>query len=69
MYNNLKAELVRTKIKNQDIADKLNIKPGTASLKVNGKTRVTLDEAFSLQNLIYEKSGKKISIEELFKTA
>lgn len=69
MYNNLKAELARTKLKNKDIAKKLNIQPGTASLKVNGKSRVTLDEAFSLQELIYEKSGSKISIEELFKIA
>ena len=67
MYRNLKAELVRHNISNIDIAKRLGITEGTASLKVNGKSKVSLDEAFSIQNLIYEKSGKTISIEELFK--
>ena len=67
MYRNLKAELVRHNISNIDIAKRLGITEGTASLKVNGKSKVSLDEAFSIQNLIYEKSGKTITIEELFK--
>jgi plasmid maintenance system antidote protein VapI len=67
MYRNLKAELVRHNISNIDIAKRLGITEGTASLKVNGKAKVSLDEAFSIQNLIYEKSGKTIPIEELFK--
>ena len=67
MYRNLKAELVRQNIGNSEIAKRLGITKGTASLKVNGKSKVSLDEAFSLQNLIYEKSGKTIPLEELFK--
>ena len=67
MYRNLKAELVRHNISNIDIAKRLGITEGTASLKVNGKTKISLDEAFLFQNLIYEKSGKLIPIEELFK--
>lgn len=67
MYKNLKAELVRNNISNTDIAKKLGITPGTASLKVNGKTKVSVDEAFLFQDLIYEKSHVKISVDELFK--
>lgn len=67
MYRNLKAELVRYDITNLEIAERLNITQGTASLKVNGKAKVSVEEAFLLQDLIYEKSGKSISIEELFK--
>lgn len=67
MYKNLKAELVRNGITNIEVAKRLSIKPGTASLKINGKAKLSLDEAFSLQNLIHEKSGITIPIEELFK--
>lgn len=67
MYRNLKAELVRHNISNIDIAKKLGITEGTASLKLNGKAKVSLGEAFIIQNLIYENSGNLIPIEELFK--
>lgn len=67
MYRNLKAELVRHNISNAEIAKRLGITPGTASLKINGKATITLKEAFLIQNLIYEKSDIKITIEELFK--
>ena len=67
MYRNLKAELVRHNISNIEIAKKLGITEGTVSLKTNGKAKISLDEAFLIQDLIYEKSGKTITIEELFK--
>lgn len=69
MYKNLKAELVRAEIDNQDLATLLNITPGTASLKVNGKTIITVSEAFAIQKYIYEKTKNMISIDELFKPA
>lgn len=68
MYKNLKAELVRYDISNGDIANTLGITPGTASLKVNGKAKVSLDEAFMIQDLIYAKSKTFIPIEELFRS-
>jgi len=68
MYRNLKAELVRHNISNIEIAKTLGITEGTVSLKINGKAKISLDEAFLIQDLIYEKSGKKITIEELFKS-
>ena len=68
MYKNLKAELVRSNISNGDIANTLGITPGTASLKVNGKAKVSLDEAFMIQDLIFEKSETFIPIEDLFRS-
>ena len=67
MYNNLKAELTRYKISNIEIAERLDITEGTASLKLNGKAVIRLNEAFSIQELIFEKSGIHIPIDELFK--
>ena len=64
MYNNLKAELTRYKISNIEIAKKLDITEGTASLKLNGKAVIRLEEAFLIQDLITEKSGIVIPIEK-----
>lgn len=67
MYKNLKAELTRYTISNIEVAKKLNVTEGTASLKLNGKAIIRLEEAFAIQDLITEKSGIVIPIEKLFK--
>lgn len=67
MYNNLKAELTRYNISNIEVAKKLGITEGTASLKLNGKAIMRLEEAFLIQDLITEKSGIVIPVDELFK--
>ena len=67
MYNNLKAELTRYNISNIEVAKKLDVTEGTASLKLNGKAIIRLEEAFLIQDLITEKSGMLIPIDELFK--
>ena len=67
MYQNLKAEMTRYDIKSKEIAEKLNIQPSTASLKINGKNKITLDEAFAIQDLLFEVSKVEFSIEYLFK--
>ena len=67
MNNILKAELTKADISNQEVAKKLGVTEGTASLKTNGKTIITLDEAFLYQELIEEKTGICIPIEILFK--
>lgn len=67
MYNNLKAELTRYNINNIEVAKKLNVTEGTVSLKLNGKAIIRLEEAFLIQDLITEKSGILIPIDELFK--
>jgi plasmid maintenance system antidote protein VapI len=66
MYKNLKAEMSRYDIKNEDIASKLNITPSTASLKVNGKAKVTLQEAWSIQDLFLEKASVNFTLDYLF---
>lgn len=67
MYKNLKAEMSRYNIKNEDIASKLNITPSTASLKVNGKARVLVNEAWLIQDLFLEKANVNFTIDYLFK--
>lgn len=67
MYKNLKAELVRANITNKELSEVLGITKGTASLKINGKARITLKEAFMIQEFIYEKTGTKHTTEYLFK--
>ena len=67
MYKNLNAEMSRHDIKNKDIATKLNITTSTASLKVNGKAKVTLQQAWSIQDLFLEKTGVNFTLDYLFK--
>ena len=67
MFKNLKAEMSRYNIKNEDIANKLNITPGTASLKINGKARVLVNEAWKIQDLFLEKASVNFTIDYLFK--
>ena len=62
MYKNLKAEMSRYDIKNEDIASKLNITTGTASLKVNGKAKVTLQEAWLIQDLFQNIKKKSLKV-------
>lgn len=67
MYKNLKAEMSRYNIKNEDIASKLNITLGTASLKINGKARVLVSEVWLIQDLFLEKANVNFTIDYLFK--
>lgn len=67
MYSNLNAELARYDISNIEVSKKLGVTEGTASLKINGKAIIRLEEAFLIQDLINEKSGIVIPIDELFK--
>lgn len=66
MYKNLKAEMSRYNIKNEDVASKLNITPSTASLKLNGKAKVTVQEAWSIQDLFVEKASVNFTLDYLF---
>ena len=68
MYKELN-ELLRTnRITHKDIAERLNINSlGTVSLKLNGKSIITLDEALGIKGLLEEKARKKYKLEELFK--
>ena len=64
MYRNLMAEIARAKISQADIAHKLGITPTTLSLKLNGKSNLTLDECVKIKKIL----GVTDSVEYLFQT-
>lgn len=61
-YANLKAEMARYGIKQQDIARLLNVREATISEKINGKTTFDIDEAFKIKYKFFP----KLSLEYLF---
>lgn len=63
MYNNLEAEIVRKKIKKQDIAQTIGRTYNTLNLKIAGKYPFTYDEALIIQ----EKYFPECDFKELFK--
>lgn len=68
MNRELKELLRKNKITHKDIAEKLKINSlGTISLKLNGKSMITLEEAIGIKDLLEEKTKKKYKIEDLFK--
>ena len=68
MYQKLNNLLREYRITQKDIAEKLNINSlGTVSLKLNGKSIITLDEALGIKELLEAKAKKKYKLEELFK--
>lgn len=67
MNQELKALLRENKITQKEIADKLNINSlGTVSLKLSGKSIITLEEANGIKELLEERTRKKYKIEDLF---
>lgn len=67
MYQKLNNLLRENKITQKEIAEKLNINSlGTVSLKLNGKSIITLDEAKAIKELLETKTKKKYKLEELF---
>lgn len=62
MYPNLRAEMARLKFTAAELAEKLNITNSTFSLKLNGKSDFTLEEAFMIKELL----GVDMPIEMLF---
>lgn len=67
MYKELNNLLREHGITQKEIAEKLNINSlGTVSLKLNGKSIITLEEANGIKELLEEKTKKKYKIEDLF---
>jgi len=62
MYPNLRAEMARNKITQGDLSEALGWASSTTSLKINGKTPITLDEAKIIKALV----KTDLPIEELF---
>lgn len=68
MYKELNNLLREHGITQKEIAEKLNISSlGTVSLKLNGKTIITLDEAKGIKELLEAKTKRKYKLEDLFK--
>lgn len=68
MYNKLNNLLRENNITQREIAEKLNINSlGTVSLKLNGKSIITLDEAKGIKELLEERTKKKYRLDDLFK--
>ena len=62
MYRNLEAELARNGITKTNVAAELGLTLGTLSLKLNGKSNLTLPEAIKIKTII----GGNLSLEYLF---
>ncbi|RKJ37886.1 XRE family transcriptional regulator [bacterium 1XD42-1] len=65
MYRNLEAELVRAGLSKQELAKKIGCTPSTLSMKLNGKSPLSLAEASKIKQIV----GVDISLEELFAAA
>ena len=62
MYPNLRAEMARKKISVPELAEKSGIATTTMYDKLNGRSKVTLDDAYAIKKAL----DVDISIEELF---
>ena len=64
MYSNLNAEMSRREITRAELAKRMNKNPTTISMKLNGKSDISLREAMEIKMVL----GVDIPIEELFST-
>ena len=64
MYPNLRAEMARKEINQNELADAVGITPATMSLKLSGKAKLTLDEAFAIKECV----RSRLSLDALFAT-
>ncbi|NCB52868.1 MAG: XRE family transcriptional regulator [Clostridia bacterium] len=64
MFRNLDAELKRKGMTRGDLAKAMNITPSTMSMKLNGKSGLTLNEAMRIKAIL----DVDIPIEQLFYT-
>lgn len=62
MFPNLDAEMARRKITRAVLADRIDVTAGTLSLKLNGKSPLTLAECIKIRDAIDE----KLKIDYLF---
>lgn len=66
MKSVLKVELYKAGITQKEVAERLGLRTQAVCAKVNGKTRVTIDEAFAIQEMILEKTQVLVPLKELF---
>ena len=63
MYHNLDVEMAKAKIKQWELAEKMGVTPTTLSLKLNGKSDLSLRECIFIKKTI----NSNLPIEILFK--
>lgn len=66
MGNSLKQTMVRFHISNKKLGEIFDCTKETASLKVTGKTIITLKEAFDFQEYIKSEYDVFLTIDEIF---
>lgn len=64
LYKNLEAEMVRKGITRYKLANMLGINNGTMSLKLNGKSEISLKLACQIRDLL----NNELSLDYLFDT-
>ena len=62
MYPNVNAEMARRNILQADLADELGVTRATMSLKLSGKSPISLDEAFAIKEALHS----RLSLDVLF---
>lgn len=62
MFCNLNAEMARKKVTISYLAEQLDITPTTLSMKLNGKSELSLKQAFQIKHIL----GVDIPLEVLF---
>lgn len=67
MYANLKGELARKNIMNNEVAGALGIHENTFCNKINGKSRFTVEEAFKIKSGFFK--AEQLPLEYLFENA
>lgn len=53
MFPNLEAEMARKKITQAKLAEILEVTPTTLSLKLNGKSTLSLKECVKIKNMVF----------------
>lgn len=64
IYPNLNAEMARRNISQQELAELIGRTKSTMSLKLNGKTSLSLEEAFEIKNAV----RTRLTLDVLFAT-
>lgn len=67
MYNELDLLIYRYKVPKSELAEHLNIGYNTFLLKLNGKSKFTLDEALALVEFFNNRFNLTTTVERLFK--
>lgn len=66
MYKNLKAEIVRAGMSNQEMADAIGVRYGTLWRLLNGKQQFRLVEMTAIQSELEERNGADYTLDYLF---